>query len=573
MADEDLQKAWEAAVPQDGGGATVTELDDEGRKKLGIPTSTAQFVGQVTDPAELARARAQIQSGAGAPAGAAPAPIANEPAEDLSKAWEAATPASPAQPQKEGPLDLASVILRQTPLGVLEGPEGLSRLKAGLQGVTLQHAPQIAAATEAVKAGPQFGAVKNPDGTISIQSKSYEAALPKHQKEYEEAAKEHPLSEALGGLAVPIPGGEYAEFGRLAPLARVLGNAAVSAGTEALRGGEKNPLKAALLGGGLSAAGEIAAPLLEGMGQYFGRRALTGSTHSMNVKKEIAPEVVEEAVNSGILKPGGTTKGASARADKLRQELGQQKGDLVSQMMSLNPKLGVDSTAFGVHLHDLADQAEKIRDTARASLLRSEADELARIYPDKIPLDVAERIKTQYQTDAAKEYDKIKGMLSPAGEAKKALAGEMGGANAAEVEKNAAPGLAAQFKPLKERLGNVIEASDRLARGKARQADRSALGILGPLLEAGAGAALGAASDKEDRGTGALLGLLAAGAGHHLATSRGPSTGAVLGLKGAQALPTLTGPRATEALLQYLRSSGQPAAPVAPGAPKSGEGQ
>lgn len=379
---------------------------------------------------------------------------------------------------------------------------------------------------------------------------------------------------ALGGKALgttasilaPLPGIEAG--GALVPetvagsklAAKALAGGLTGAGYGALSGaagssadltkGEvKQALKDAAKGAEYGAAAGTVAPVvfeggakaLRGMGIGAGRRALAGGSEMGAVRKALPEEAVEAAVNEGAIKPGGTVQGAVKRLHSLTKAGGEQHGKIIEGLEQAGVT-GPEPTALGVKMLDeaAANRAGKegAVNPALQSALEREAkrlDNLEKVPSGELKLSVAENAKKGLQDAAKAEYSKVPGRVSQRGDANMAVAARLRNANQAAVESQAAksPELAQAFPKSAERLRNLYAAEEAAEKGAALKQGRSWTSALkevipAALLSAGAGMHGGASE-------GALTFVPALVAGH-LANSRGPSTAAYAGIKGAQML-------------------------------------
>lgn len=386
------------------------------------------------------------------------------------------------------------------------GMPGLQRLRAVLQGVTLGHAGEFSG----------------------------------DEATYSKAAKAEPVATVAGSLLIPLPGiGKLKALGKLAPLGRIAANAAMGSGMMLASGDTgMDPLdrlrSGALAGGAGGALGELAlaAPkALRALGIKQGRGVLTGGSEPLTIRKAIPEGVVEEAVNSGIIRPFGTVAGAAGRAGAARAEAGGNVGRVLDELTARGVK-PPDATQTAV---DLLGKADAMVQTGnpKVGIYRQVAEELANEPSAKTgTLQGWEDIKRTLQANAAKEYDKVNKQMTPRGDALMEVAGHVKQAieDAVDQQKHLAPDAAAAFIPAKERAGRLIQADDLLDRGAAKAASRKTFGLM-PVLEAlGASSLIGSGHGA---GAGAGAGALTL-LGSKLVSSVGPSTAAVAGLKGAK---------------------------------------
>lgn len=307
------------------------------------------------------------------------------------------------------------------------------------------------------------------------------------------------------------------------------------------------------VGGGVtSSAVEALAPLAKPLNKSAinqGRRVLTNGADSLSTRAEVPAAAVTEALESGAIKPLGTTGGAFERLT----DLSGKQGELYSKLVSDLKARGVQ----GPKVRELADElfAEYEKryfasgaNKAVPSQYLNEAANLEEISRGKptLDLDVAEETKRQLYRDA--KYGRVD--ETPLNEAKRDIASRLKGANEQAIESAAAaPGadpevvrLASEFRPTKTRLGNLIEARDAAARGNARVGQRSGGVMPGP-LETGMAIASG------------QPGVLVAKPAINFLKTRGTSTYASAAYSLAKALREGT---ASPAMVRYMSQNRAP---------------
>jgi hypothetical protein len=305
---------------------------------------------------------------------------------------------------------------------------------------------------------------------------------------------------------------------------------------------------AAGLGAALPVVGEgvrkVAAPIARRLSQTAieqGQKALSGVSSALSARKQIPASVVQQALDTGAIKPLGTVAGTAERLATQADELGGAYADILA---GLEAK-GVHGPEAEALAAELSKRAVRASDTSlnspRPGMLQSTADELlTKPIPisgkGRLGLMQSEEMKRGLQAEAAREYDKITRQYTTAGETKKEIAAAMRGAIEDAVQQQAAlaPEEAAAFEPVKAKLANALAALRVAEEGAARAARRKPISLTSTI----AGSAIGAGSGNP------LLGLLGA-LGHGAVDSRLASTlarAANTGSKGANALARMSVP-------------------------------
>lgn len=340
-----------------------------------------------------------------------------------------------------------------------------------------------------------------------------------------------------------------------------------------------------VLGAGARAAlRPLAGPLsnaLERMGINAGRRALLGGNRSLSTKAPLAPEAVQEAYDSGALRPLGSTQGAFERLTAAREahggaynqalgrleDAGVQGPDTAGlaqrfRLEGLRNSAGNVNPAVPSLYADVAQQV--LRKPGEAAHLAALEAEMAGLPPPaSLPAAANENATLGFrQAEAIKsrlQGDTTYGVLEnkPRNAALQDIASTFRQANEDAVQQQAhlAPEEAAAFVPLKQRMGRLLAAEETARRGAAKEAQRSHIGPMDLLTAAPVAASHGL-------GLGALT-----GAATHALRGRGPSTAAWAGLGLANVLrgeaPNLTPallPTANEGFAEWLQShAGMPA--------------
>ena len=317
---------------------------------------------------------------------------------------------------------------------------------------------------------------------------------------------------------------------------------------QAVRDTTRGAGEGAALGGGLSLAGSAMRPLaqtLQNASIGMGRRVLTNVGNSLSSRKGLSPEAVEEAFQQGAIRPFGTTQNANDVLERARDTVGLHYAGTIHDLQAAG--------VVGPHAGDLADQfaqealaiERRTLGSPRAKMFRDIADELAMKPTDKfghLDLEQAEDMKRELQHLARNEYDKLNATQTPRGEALQDVASRMREAieQSVDAQRGLAPHLADQFQPIKEQLGNIIQASNAARAGANRASKNAVMGL--PEIMAATAAIPAALS-----GHPAALALPLA---MKIARTRGPAT-----------------------VASALRPIARTLAQLAPGAPPSGPGQ
>jgi hypothetical protein len=302
--------------------------------------------------------------------------------------------------------------------------------------------------------------------------------------------------------------------------------AAMDAAADTLGTGAREALGAGagtLAAEGISAAARPLAPVLRGAAQATARRILRSTGGSLSAAKPLSSEAAQEVLDMGIIKPFGTSAGAAARLQAARSASGDAYSKIVSEL---------EATGFtGPEAAALAQQytAEGAAVGARSmnpavpKAYTSAADQLAAkpTVNGRLGLKQAEDLKRSLQDQATSAYKQMQpGELARAHEdtaammrraVEEEIAAQAAGPSVAPETK----AIAAQFEPVKQQTGRLIEADNVAQAGMARAANRNLVSL--PDLAAFAGEA--AHSGNPVRGAGAALLM-------HLARTRGPSTAA-----------------------------------------------
>lgn len=455
-----------------------------------------------------------------------------------------------------------------TPAAVPGKMEALAR-GAG-QGATLGFGDEINAGVQAagIKLAGQTGSQKS-------LGQLYRENRDTFRREDAAAKAAHPwvygAGQVAGGapLALATGGGAAAGAGRIIGTGAALGGATSlgestaqtplgMAGDAALGAAFGAAVPAGVLGLG-KAIPAVSGALRKGA-IGTARRILVNKTGSLSAAKALPAEAVQEVLDSGVIKPLGTSAGAAQRLEGLRETVGDQYGRIVDALEKAGIT-GPDAQALAQQYAAEGSAAgAQSMNPAVPGIYASAAEQVASkpTTGGRLGLSQGEQLKRSLQGMAKSAYKKLE--PGEVGQAHEAAASMMRQAIEDEIATqapNAAPetqAIAAQFEPIKQRLSRVIAAGNVAREGANRAANRNAFSLRDILMGMG-GMAHG----------GALEGI-GAGMGGHLLTSRGPSTAATAMNAGANALDFLTGPALTpsqartQALIQALRSRALPLA-------------
>ena len=388
-------------------------------------------------------------------------------------------------------------------------------------------------------------------------SEAYQRMLAKEQAAADAAKQAHPYAYHAANIAGSIPI-VAATGARVSPGVNLLDKVALSGGAGAAFGGvsgfgeSKAPTlagqvedakNAALMGGGVGAVLPVVGKYLAGPAAALSRKldelsiaagskVLTNVANGLSAKKLISPESVREAQSSGVFQLGGTSGGAADRLELLRRSVGDEYGDIVKGLSAggvTGPKTGDLAQKYASEYAN--SSATSMNPTVigfRKMVERQVANKPPLGGEGRLSLQQAEDLKRSLQGMASSAYKKLE--PNELWQSQEAAASTMRQAIEDEIDKQAAgaapevQSLASQFVPVKQRLGNLIEASNVAREGMNRAGRRSFLN----LQDYAAGAA--AAAQR-----GGLPGIAAA-LGNKLLRGRGPSTATVLSRWGSDAL-------------------------------------
>jgi hypothetical protein len=300
----------------------------------------------------------------------------------------------------------------------------------------------------------------------------------------------------------------------------------------------------AALGAGAKVLGKALAPAADWLGSKatrYGRAAISGVSNALARRKPLAEEAVQQAFESGAIRPLSTVQGIAERLRNAADPLSEQYAAILQ-------KLG-DAGVKGPEARDLALSFLKDANTATiasamgresggpyAEALREAGESILQRPPlggaGRLGLMQAEGMKRGLQARAATEYVK-EGPTSLAGAGRKETAARVRDAieQAVQEQKALAPEAAAQFEPVKEQLHRTLQAMGAANEGAARYSRRQPFG-----LHEAMGLAAGIATGNPIEAVGSV-GLM------HAIKDRSASTGAWLAnelAKAAQRAQTMS---------------------------------
>jgi hypothetical protein len=442
-----------------------------------------------------------------------------------------------------------------------------SALRGAAQGTTLGFGDEAQGAIQAlgIKALGQTGA-ERPFAQL------YKENRDAMRRENAAAKTANPWSYGLGQVA----GGAPLALGTAGGgVARLIGTGAALGGAtglgestaDTLGGQVWDAAKGATIGAaiptavvGLGKAAPMAANALRSGAIGTARRILVNKTGSLSAAKALPAETVQEVLDSGVIKPLGTSAGAAQRLQDLRETVGNQYAQIVDAL----EKAGVT----GPDAQALAKEYAARATTASANSMNpsvpgvftTAAEQVAAkpTQAGRLGLSQGEQLKRSLQGMAKAAYQQ----QQPAelGQAQEAAAAMMREAIEKEVAQQA-PGAgpvaqeaAAAFEPVKERLSHLIAAGKVADQGMNRAANRHAFSLRDALAASGGMA------------HGGPIGAVGGGIASHVLGSRGASTAASAMNAGANALDWLTNPALTpaqarmQALIEALRTRALPLA-------------
>ena len=438
-------------------------------------------------------------------------------------------PDGPANQRELSPEELKTLGLPLNPGGDISGLESAA-LGAG-QGMTLGFSDEAAAAMDwlAGKMG-----VGNPLATSLGNPETYQDFREFYRRRMAEAQRQNPKSYGAGQLAgaVAVPGsGLKAVVSQAA--AQGLGQSESDLTEGDVGGAVADTAKGAAIGAAGFGAGKAlgvgmskAAPALKRALRNYsiekGRKALTSGADQLAQKNPVSEAAVQEALESGAIRLGGSTAGTAKRLEDLAQARGTVYGEILDDLEASGVR-GPAASEVARRLWE-AGQREAQQTTieqvprtylkAARSVAAKESDEFA---PGAtLGLRQAEALKRSLQEEAKAAYQQ----LAPrsVGKAKMDAARIVREANEEAVSRAAADApvgspvreMGEAFEPVKRRLAATLEAKAAADKGLAKESTRTS---------DSASRALSAAAHGVAPGQAAVLGIL-----QDLYRGRGAST-------------------------------------------------
>lgn len=388
---------------------------------------------------------------------------------------------------------------------------------------------------------------------IGDPGKVYQETRDANRLESKRAANDHPVAYYGTGIAATLPLAAVAapfEAGAGAGLgARMLaagGNGALQGALAGLGNSEatdasgllKDTGKGLVLGGATSAAFPLAgrvlrrnagriASALEERGIESGRKVLTNGADQLSKRAPVSAAAVREAYDSGALRAFGNNASTLKRLQGLTAEQGERYAKILADLEAA----GVE----GPHAQELAARLARQGEAEAANSLaspvpgiyRNAADELASKAVNeegRLGLTQAENIKRSLQKST--NYSVLESKA--ANEARRDIASQMRQSIEDTIENQMQEGwnptsgklsretlkAGADFVPVKQRLGRLLEATGAAERGAARGAQRTGTSNLPTaVMEAAAGMPGGPAQQALIKGFMSGRGRSAAAAG------------------------------------------------------------
>lgn len=439
-----------------------------------------------------------------------------------------------------------------TPSARPEVGGGEAALRSFAQGVTAGYGDELGGATHALL------------GRGGTMGERYRAARDSERQKNAAAKQDHGginfLGETAGAIANPLSKGRsfLAALGAGAAFGHGNSNAEDWKGQAKDTGiGAAFGAAGKYAGDALGAVARKAGPALHRAGVATGFRHLRARGGDISAKKPLSADSIIAAYEAGAFRPGTTVHFAAERLKQVKGRLGKRVGDLEDALAAA----GVEGPERQAVIKEFEDEAARLQpitsagDPRRDQMAAEVADlrkELpkppapppppapnsvpptqpmptpppAPLPPSKHTLSEILEKKRSAQWQASKEYDKLSGQLSAAGEGKKAVAAKYRGVSERAIDAQGptkAPAAHAEWAPVNKQFGNIAGAEEVAAEGAARAKGRN-LYLNMPNYFGGLGG-VGAAV-----ATGNPWALLAPVAVHELRTRGGSvATSALLG--------------------------------------------
>jgi hypothetical protein len=278
------------------------------------------------------------------------------------------------------------------------------------------------------------------------------------------------------------------------------------------------------------------------------KRILRNTGGSIAASKPLSDEAAQEVLDIGAVKTFGTSGGAAERLETARSKVGDVYGRIVKALEDA----GITGPDAQVLAQKYAAEGASQNPVSEATPVYEKlADKLSGVQ-GRVSLTEAENMKRSLQDQARSAYKQMQ--PNEVGRAKEDAASMMRQAVEDEIAKQTAPmvvapetkAIAAQFEPVKQQAGRLIQADNVAQAGVARAANRHAIS------PADIAAFVGeqAHSGNPLRSAGAALLM-------HLARTRGPSTVAAA----ANGMANAAEDPASRILLRLGAGSGSAAGP------------
>lgn len=256
-------------------------------------------------------------------------------------------------------------------------------------------------------------------------------------------------------------------------------------------GGIGGALTGGAIGAGMEGLRAAASPLAGAVKEFAlntGRRVLTNGADSLSKRAPVRASAVEEAIRSGAMPAFSNTKSVLGRLNGLTDEVGDQYGQVVSGLESQGAR-GPAPRAVADPLMTKAAALE-LETGANKAIPNAYLEEAANAHnvamgQPTLGLTQSENIKRALQEEAKKAGAYGMTQDTALAEAKADLASHYRQANEDAIDQFAKANpsnpeiqqLAGDFVPVKQRLGNLIEAQSAATRGAARVAQRGHFGL------------------------------------------------------------------------------------------------
>lgn len=231
-----------------------------------------------------------------------------------------------------------------------------------------------------------------------------------------------------------------------------------------------------------------AMPYLEELALKYGRKALAGGG-AISTAKKLGDPAVREALDSGAITFGGTASGAADRLQALRGAVGNTYGEIVQRLEAAGiagPEARVLAQSYMAEQSSTAantmnNSVPKVFGDAASSVLAKPTDASGRF-----SLTQTENLKRSLQDMAQSSYKKLEPTELGSAQEKAASMMRQATEDAIDQGVNANRGLrrnqtlqdlAASFVPVKQRLGNLIEASQVANEAASRAARNKSISL------------------------------------------------------------------------------------------------